>query len=197
MKIFTKFSMKNSFVVLLAVILIAIGGIYSGLGIKEEAMPNISIPIVTIYTVYLGADPNDVADNITTPIQKSLSGIGGITDIKGISNENVSIVEADFDYSADIDKGLRDIQDAVNTVTMPENAQKPNISKITMGSFPAMTYSIESSRNINDLTQFVNSTLQPDLSGVSGVASVDVEGLDSNDVYIKLDEQKMKDNNEI
>jgi HAE1 family hydrophobic/amphiphilic exporter-1 len=189
--------MKNSFVVLLAVILIAIGGIYSGLGIKEEAMPNISIPIVTIYTVYLGADPNDVADNITTPIQKSLSGIGGITDIKGISNENVSIVEADFDYSADIDKGLRDIQDAVNTVTMPENAQKPNISKITMGSFPAMTYSIESSRNINDLTQFVNSTLQPDLSGVSGVASVDVEGLDSNDVYIKLDEQKMKDNNEI
>ncbi|GKU23699.1 efflux RND transporter permease subunit [Clostridium folliculivorans] len=195
MRFFTKFSMKNTFVILLAVVLIAVGGIYSGAGIKEEAMPNISIPVVTIFTVYPGAAPNDVATEITRPIQKSMSGIQGITDIKGISNENVSIVVAEFDYSADIDKGLRDIQDSLSKVNLPQSAQKPSVSKVTMGSFAAMTYSIESSKSINDLTQFVNSKLEPELSGVSGVSSVDVKGLRSNDVYIKLDEQKMKDNN--
>ncbi len=195
MKIFTKFSMKNAFVVFLAVILIAVGGVYSASGIQEEAMPDISIPIVTIYTVYPGAAPNDVANNITNPIQTAITGIQGITDIKGISNENVSIVEADFDYSANIDTGLKNIQDAVNAVTLPSNAEKPNIQKITMGSFPAMTYSIQSSKNINDLTQFVNSTLKPDLSSVSGVASATVEGLNNNDIYIKLNSQEMKNNN--
>lgn len=195
MKFFTKFSMKNAFVVLLAVILIIIGGVYSGSGIKEEAMPNISIPVVTIYTVYPGASPSDISDNITTPIQKSLSGIQGLSDIKGISNENVSIVVAEFDYSADIDKGERDIQEAVNKVTMPENVQKPNISKITMGSYPVMTYSIESSENINDLTQLINSKIEPEISSVSGVSDVDVKGLKDSDIYIKLNRQKMKDNN--
>ena len=195
MKFFTKFSMKNAFVILLAVILIAVGGIYSGAGIKEEAMPNISIPVVTIFTVYPGASPNDIADSITRPIQKSLSGIQGITDIQGISNENVSVVVANFDYSADIDKGERDIQDAVNKIAIPDNAKRPTISKVTMGRFPAMTYSIESSKNISALTEFVNSKLQPDLSGVTGVSNVDVKGLKNNYVYIKLNEQKMKDNN--
>lgn len=195
MKNFTKFSMKNTFVILLAVILIAIGGIYSAMGIKEEAMPNISIPVVTIYTVYPGANPSQVSTDVTKPIRSALSGIEGITDIKGISNQNVSIIQANFDYSSDIDKGLRDIEDAMNKVTLPSSAQKPNIAKITMGSFPAMTYSIQSSKNINDLTKFVNNTLEPGLNSVAGVSSVDVKGLNNDDVYIKLDEQKMKDNN--
>lgn len=195
MKLFTKFSMKNAFVVLLAVMLVVIGGTYSGSGIKEEAMPNISIPVVTIFTVYPGAAPNDIAEGITRPIQKSLSGIQGITDIKGISNENVSIVVAQFDYSANIDKGERDIQDAVNKVVIPDNAKRPTISKVTMGSFPAMTYTIESSKSINDLTDFINSKLMPELSSVAGVSSVDTKGLKDNYVYVKLNEQKMKDNN--
>lgn len=195
MSFFTKFSLKNTFVVLLAGVLVVVGGLYSGKGIKEEAMPNINIPVVTIFTVYPGAAPEDIADTISRPIQKSLSGIQGITDIKGISNENVSIVVAEFDYSADIDKGQRDIQDAVNKVTIPDTAQKPTISKVTMGSFPVMTYSIQSSGSIDELTQFVNSTLQPELSSVSGVANVNVNGLKNKDIYIKLDDQKMKDKN--
>lgn len=195
MKFFTKFSMKNVFVVLLAVILIFVGGIYSGLGIKEEAMPNISIPVVTVFTVYPGAAPNDIADSITRPIQKSLSGIQGITNVKGISNENVSIIVAEFDYSADIDKGQRDIEEAVNKVTIPENAQKPTISKVTMGSFPVMTYSVQSTKSINELSDFINSKVKPEISGVTGVSGVDVKGIKNDDVYIKLDEQKMKDNN--
>ncbi|MDQ7095338.1 efflux RND transporter permease subunit [Desulfosporosinus sp. PR] len=195
MNFFTGFSLKNTFVVILAGVLILVGGLYSGKGIKEEAMPNINIPVVTVFTVYPGAAPEDIADGITRPIQKSLSGIEGITDIKGISNENVSIVVAEFDYSADIDKGERDIQDAVNTVSFPDNAQKPTISKVTMGSFPVMTYSLQSSKSIDVLTQFVNSTLKPELSGVTGVANVNVNGLKTNDIYIKLDDQKMKDQN--
>ncbi|MDP4088004.1 MAG: efflux RND transporter permease subunit [Bacillota bacterium] len=195
MKFFTKFSMKNTFVIFLAAILIVVGGIYSGSGIKEEAMPNISIPVVTIFTVYPGAAPNDIASGVTRPIQKSLSGIQGVTDIRGISNENVSIVVAQFDYSADVDKGVSDIQGAVSKVSLPQNAQKPSVSKVTMGSFAAMTYTVESSRNINDLTEFVNSKLQPELSGVAGVSSVNVQGLKNSNVYIKLDAQKMKDNN--
>lgn len=195
MKFFTKFSMKNAFVIFLAVVLIIVGGVYSGSGIKEEAMPNISIPVVTVFTVYPGAAPNDIASSVTRPIQKSLSGIQGVTDIKGISNENVSIVVAQFDYSADVDKGVSNIQAAVDKVSLPQNAQKPSVSKVTMGSFSAMTYAIESSRNINDLAQFVNSKLQPELTGVTGVSSVNVQGLKNSNIYIKLDAQKMKDYN--
>ena len=50
MNFFTRFSMKNTFVILIAGVLIVVGGLYSGKGIKEEAMPNINIPVVTVFT---------------------------------------------------------------------------------------------------------------------------------------------------
>lgn len=195
MHLLTKFSLKNAFVVFLAIILIVTGGIYSGSGIKEESMPNISIPIVTIYTVYPGASPKDVAEGVTRPIQKAIASVNGISDVKGISNENVSIVVAQFDYSADIEKGEKSISDAINKVALPSNSQKPNVAKITMGSFPVMTFSIESTKPVEELSDIITNKIEPELSGVSGVENVDIKGINDSYIYIKLDEAKLKANN--
>ncbi len=194
MKIFTKFSMKNAFVVLLAVIMIAVGGIYSSMNIKKESMPNINIPVITTITVYPGAAPEDVAEGVTNPIQKSISGIQGIKDVKTISNDNISIIVTEFNYSADLEKAKNNIIDAVNKITLPDGAQKPVTSRISFGSFPIMTYSIESSKNIDELSDFVNSKLTSDLSGIKGVSSVDVQGIQNKNLYIKLNEQKLREN---
>ena len=190
----TKFSLKNIFVIFLIIVLIAAGGLYSAKTINMESMPNINIPVVTAVTIYPGASPEDVANDISRPIQKSVSGIKGVQDVRTTSNENVSIVIAQFDYSTDMDKAEKNVEDAVNKVKLPDNAKKPTISRISMGSAPVMTYSIESSKNIDELTKTVNDKIEPKLSGISGVSSVDVEGTSKDDIYIKLDNDKLKEN---
>ncbi|WP_234123735.1 efflux RND transporter permease subunit [Clostridium hydrogenum] len=190
----TKFSLKNVFVIFLIIILITVGGLYSAKTINMESMPNISIPVVTAVTVYPGASPEQVDNDISSPIQKAISGAKGIQDVKTTSNENVSIVVAEFDYSADMDKAEKDVEDAVNKVKLPDSAQKPTISRISMGSTPIMTYSIESSKSMDELTKLVNDKIEPKLSGISGVSSVDVQGTSNGDVYINVDNDKLKSN---
>ncbi|MDP4146064.1 MAG: efflux RND transporter permease subunit [Bacillota bacterium] len=192
---FTKFSLRNSFIILLIIVMIAVGGVYSTKSIKMESMPDINIPVITVVTVYPGAAPEDVAESLSRPLQKSISGVKGIKDVKTISNENISMVVAEFDYSQDMDKAEKDVQDAVNKVTVPDKSQKPTVSRISFGSFPVMTYTIDSNMNVQDLTKFVDDKLKPKIAGVQGVSNADIQGTNSNKIYIKLDDQKLKDNN--
>jgi HAE1 family hydrophobic/amphiphilic exporter-1 len=195
MNIFTKFSLKNTFVIFLIILMIIGGGIYSAKSINMESMPDVNIPQIVVSTVYPGAAPEDVAEKLSRPLQKSISGVKGVKSVKTSSNENISIAIVEFDYSQDMDKAEKDVETAVSKVTVPDNAQKPVVSRISFGSFPIMTYSINSNMNLQKLTQFVDNKLQPKLTGVSGVSSIDVQGTNSNNIYIKLDDQKLKDNN--
>lgn len=195
MSIFTKFSLKNVVVIFLIVIMIVLGGVYSTGSIKQEAMPNISLPVITTSTLYIGGAPEDVAEKISRPLQKAISGIQGIDSVKTISNENISIVVITFSYSKDMDKAQKEVEDAVNRVTLPDNAGRPVVSKISMGGFPIMTYSIESAMNSQELTKFVDDKLKPMLSGVTGVSSIDVQGSRDKKIYIKLDNDKLNANN--
>lgn len=190
----TKFSVKNAFVIFLIIILITVGGLYSAKTINMESMPNINIPVVTAVTIYPGASPEQVSNDISRPIQKSISGIKGIQDVKDKSNENVSIIIAEFDYSTDMDKAQKNVEDAVNKIKLPDNVQKPVVSRISIGSMPIMTYSIDSSKNMDELTKVVNDKIEPKLTGISGVSSVDVQGISKDDIYIKVDSDKLKSN---
>lgn len=187
----TKFSLRNTVVVFLIIVMIIGGGIYSTSSIKQEAMPNISIPVITASTLYIGAAPEDVAEKISRPLQKAISGIQGITEVQTISNENISFVIANFGYSEDMDKAQRAVEDAVGKVVLPDAAQKTVISKISFGSFPVMQYSIESTLGQSELTKYVDEKLQPKLTGVSGVSNVDIQGTGSKQIYIKLDSDKL------
>ncbi|AAK78350.1 HAE1 family hydrophobic/amphiphilic exporter-1 [Clostridium acetobutylicum] len=190
----TKFSLKNMFVIFLIIILITVGGLYSTKTINMESMPNINIPVVTAVTVYPGASPEQVASDISRPVQKAISGIQGIQDVKTTSNENVSVVVAQFDYSADMDKAQKNVEDAVNKIKFPESAKKSTISRISMGSAPIMTYSINSTKSIDELTKIVNDKIEPKLSGISGVSSVEMQGTSNDDIYVKVDNDKLKNN---
>lgn len=195
MNLFTKFSLKNVVVLFLIVIMIVAGGIYSTGSIQQEAMPNISLPVITTSTLYIGAAPEDVAEKISRPMQKAISGIQGIQSVKTISNENISIIVVTFSYSKDMDKALKEVQDATDRVILPENAGKPVVSKVSMGGLPIMTYSIESAMNMQDLTKFVNDKLKPAISGVTGVSNIDVQGTRDEKIFVKLDNEKLSANN--
>lgn len=191
MNLFTKFSLKNTVVIFLIIAMVIGGGIYSTGIIKQEAMPNISIPMITTSTLYIGAAPEDVAEKVSRPLQKSISGIQGVKSVQSISNENISFVITEFDYSQDMDKAEKAVQDAIDKVTLPDTVQKPVVSKISFGGFPIIQYSLESTMNIQDFTKYVDAKLVPKLSGVSGVSNIDVQGTSSKKIYIKLDNAKM------
>ncbi|GFZ31322.1 multidrug transporter AcrB [Clostridium zeae] len=193
MKKAINFVLKNGFVIFLVIVMLIGGGIYSAQSIKMEAMPNINIPVVTAVTVYPGASPEDISEKITSPMQKAISGLQGISDVKTINNENVGIIVAQFSYSKDMDKAEKEVNDAVNKVNLPDNAQKTAVSRIGFGSMPIMTYTVEGEKDKQKLTEYLNDKVNPKLSGINGVSSISAQGTTSNNLYIKVNKDKLKD----
>ena len=192
MGIFTRFSMKNILVIFLIIAMLIAGGVYSLGSIQTEMMPNISFPIITVVTVYPGAAPDDIAEGISRPIQKALSGIQGIKKVDATSNENLSLMILSFDYSANMEKAETDVKTAIDKVTLPERAQKPKIAKVSYGSIPVVGYSVSYSGNEEEFSKLITDKIQPSLSGIKGMGGVSINGLNDKQVFIKLDESKMK-----
>lgn len=162
---------------------------------KTEAMPDVKIPYVVVSTLYPGASPDDVLQAITKPIEKATTGIKGLKIQESHSVDSMSILVLQFDFSTDMDQAERQIQESVNKLTLPDQAQKPKVSRVSFDDSPILVLSASGGKSTAELEQVMRDKVQPALSGIDGVGTLDVEGLSDSNIYVKVDPQKLKDNN--
>ena len=124
--------MRQKLTVNLAVFVILVAGIYSLSGLNRESIPQISLDMVSVVTVFPGAAPNDAEELISIPIEKKLRGVSGIDKVRSYNVENVSFVVIYLDDRAkDKKKIVQDIKDAVEQVEgLPASVQKPLVTEI-------------------------------------------------------------------
>ncbi|KNY25980.1 efflux RND transporter permease subunit [Pseudobacteroides cellulosolvens] len=196
MGIFTRFSLKNVSAILVLCLLIVFGGIYSSVTLKKETMPDISIPVVCVITVYPGASPGDVQEKITKPLENMVSSVNGIKSLDSTSSENFSSIVAQFDYSANMDDMQRKVESAIKDVKLPDNVAAPKIMRIDMNSMPVLSVSVSNDKlSHEDLEQKVHDDILPSLTGIEGVGQVQLASESQKAVYIKLLPDKLKQYN--
>lgn len=191
----TGFALKNPTVIFFLIALILFGGVYSAGQMKTEAMPDVKIPYVVVSTLYPGASPDDVLQAVTKPIEKATTGIKGLKIQESHSVDSMSILVLQFDFSTDMDQAERQIQESVNKLTLPDQAQKPKVSRVSFDDSPILVLSASGGKSTAELEQVMRDKVQPALSGIDGVGTLDVEGLSDSNIYVKVDPQKLKDNN--
>ncbi len=191
----TRFSLKNAAAVVLIVVLVTAGGLWSASQLKKETMPDITIPVVAVVTPYPGAAPADVYDQVTDPLEKALRGVPGIKRVSAQSNDSVSMVVAEFSFSQDMDKAETDLNKVLATVKLPENAMKPTVSRISFGSAPIMKLAIiaEDAENTEALRADVRDRVIPALQGVEGVGEARLAADSPAVIRIELDPKKLED----
>jgi HAE1 family hydrophobic/amphiphilic exporter-1 len=89
-------------VVVLAVIGVLVLGLVSTMRLRQELMPSIEYPALTVFTMQPGASPADVERGVTLPLETGMKGLPGIKELDSYSNEGVSIIVALFDYGTDM-----------------------------------------------------------------------------------------------
>ncbi len=187
MNFLTRFSLKNTAAILILTVLVVLGGAYSALQLKKESMPDISIPIVGVITVYPGASPDDVRDSITEPIESAVMNVEGVKKVNTSSGENASTVIAEFDYSTNMDEAQKKVEDAIKAVKIPSDAMASKILRVDLGAFPILNLSISNDQlSPGDLEQAVRQEVIPQLSAVAGVGQVTLASESQKSVYIKL-----------
>jgi HAE1 family hydrophobic/amphiphilic exporter-1 len=192
----TNFALKNAAVVVIIALLLIGGGVYSAAQLKQETMPDINIPVVAIVTVYPGAAPNDVYDNVTKPVEQALQGVAGVEKRQSTSADSVSVVVAQFGYSADMDKAETNVKKALEGVKLPTNTQAPQIKRISLGSASILKLAVTNSQVSDaEMRGAVRDTVLPGLKGVAGVGDATVANDAENKVRIVFDPAKLRDHN--
>ncbi|MGN9863936.1 efflux RND transporter permease subunit [Bacillus swezeyi] len=188
------FVLKNKFAVWLMTIIVTVAGLYAGLNMKQESIPDVNMPYLTISTTYPGAAPSQVADEVSKPIEQAMQNVDGVSVVTSTSYENASSVMIEYDYEKDMDKAKTEAAEALENISLPDNAKDPEISRYSMNSFPILTLSVSSGKDsLQELTKKVEDGLVPKLEGVEGAASVQVSGQQVEEVEFSFKEDKMKE----
>jgi hydrophobic/amphiphilic exporter-1 (mainly G- bacteria), HAE1 family len=196
MSFLTRFSLKNASAIVILCLLIVFGGIYSTTKIRQETMPDMNFPIVSVITAYPGAAPNDVRNNITKPYENLILGIEGIETVSSTSSENISAIIVQFDFSANMDDAQRKVEEAVKAVKLPDGAMETKVSRFNFNSMPILNISV-SNKDLSsyELEQRVRKDIVPGLSAITGVADVQLSSDTKKSVNIKLIPSKLKEYN--
>lgn len=191
----TRFALKNAAAIILIVVLVTAGGLWSALQLKKETMPDIAIPIVAVVTPYPGAAPGDVYDQLTKPLEKALRGVDGIEEVSAQSNDSVSIVITSFSFSQDMDEAERNVNKVLSTVKLPENTIAPTVSRISFGSAPIMKLAIipEKDQDSEALRADVRDRVIPALQGVQGVGEAKIAADSPAVIKIEFDPKALED----
>ncbi len=188
------FSLKNKFAVWLLTIIVTIAGIYSGLNMKLETIPDITTPIVTVTTVYPGATPEEVADKVSKPMEEQLQNLSGVNVVSSSSFQNASSIQIEYDFDKNMDKAETEVKEALANMKLPEGVKDPKVSRVNFNAFPVISLSVASkNESLATLTENVEKNVVPGLKGLDGVASVQIAGQQVDEVQLVFKQDKMKE----
>ncbi|MEC0092462.1 efflux RND transporter permease subunit [Paenibacillus macquariensis] len=193
MKSIINFSINNKFAIWLLTIIITAAGLFAGVSMKQETMPNISIPFLNVVAVYPGAAPEGVVQDVTIPLEQRLRNVDGVKTVTSTSMENAASIAMEFDYGTDLDQATAAVREALNEVTLPKDAQKPTISKFSLSSFPVISLSASNNqaKDLEELTKVIENQVKPEIEKLAGVASVSISGQYVKEVQLKFNTSKM------
>ncbi|MEU3061072.1 efflux RND transporter permease subunit [Streptomyces subrutilus] len=161
--------------------------------LKQQLLPSIELPMVSVLAPYQGASPDVVEKQVVEPIEAMLKGVDGITGITSTASEGNALVMATFDYGDSGTKQLvADVQQAVNRarVRLPA-AVEPQVVAGSTDDIPTVILAVTSDKDQQALADQLEGSVVPVLSDIDGVAQVTVDGVQDLQVTITPDNARL------
>lgn len=187
------FAVHNKLAIWLLTLVVIVGGLYAGLRMKMETMPDFSIPVVSVSTVYPGATPDEIDTDITQPIEQRLQTMPGVQNVTSTTSTGMSSVVLEYGYDKDMDKAVTEVKEVLDQLDLPDQAQAPSVMQISMDAMPVYSISVSGDgQSLEELTGSVEDELLPAVEGVDGVSSVTLSGQQTDRVQITFKESELK-----
>ena len=189
-----KFSVKKPLTVFVVALAVVILGVVSYMKMTPDLMPNMDFPYVIIVTSDPGASPESIEKEITRPIEESMATLDHIKTVTSTSQNSASMVVLEFEDGTDMNTLSLDIQQKLTALEggWDETVSTPYTMKINPSMLPVMVAAISyEGMEVEQLSDFVNEELEQKLTGISGVASVDISGTLERQMHVVLDGEKL------
>jgi multidrug efflux pump subunit AcrB len=178
--------LTNFRITILIVLAILTAGIFSLLNLPRRINPDVNIPIVFVSTVFPGAGPQTIEEQITKPLEDSIETIANIEEISSVSQDNVSNIVVEFKSNINTDQATADVQTAVSSVTgLPSDSQEPRVLALNFEDVPVITFVLTSNTEEASLMRFSNQ-LRTQLEDLAQIQRVTVAGFEKTELQILI-----------
>ncbi|MFF1697224.1 efflux RND transporter permease subunit [Streptomyces sp. NPDC058257] len=160
--------------------------------LKQQLLPSIELPMVSVLAPYQGASPDVVEKQVVEPLESSIDAVDGITGITSTASEGNAVIMAQFDYGSGSKQLVADVQQAVNRAgaQLPDDVD-PQVVAGSTDDIPTVVLSVTSDKDQQALSDRLDRTVVPALKDIDGVAQVTVDGVRDLQVDVTPDDKKL------
>ena len=189
------FSLQNRILVLVASVLLLIGGTLKPPCTEVDVFPDLNAPTVVIMTEANGMAAEEVEQLVTFPVETAVNGATGVRRVRSSSTNGFSVVWVEFDWDTDIYLARQIVSEklAVVSESLPANVGKPTLGPQSsiLGEMLIVGLTADSTSML-DLRTIADWTIRPRLLSTGGVAQVAVLGGDIKEYQVQLDPERMR-----
>ncbi len=179
-------------------LLVGAMGLISYAFMPVDLFPDTVPPQIVTMTLVRGASAEDVNRKVTTLIDRELKGLRGIKKVVSTSRDEVSSVNAQFEFGTDHSAAMTDVINAVNRVTrqFPAGTQEPQFFRINDATRPVVTLALKPSASstidLKAVRILAENDIKEELLRLPGIGRVDVFGANEPEVLVRMDIEKLR-----
>ena len=138
----TEYSYRKALLVLVAVVLVVGFGAYTITRVREELLPDVSFPVITVIARSPGDQPQDIADTVITPIESAVSGLPGVRKTSSTAVSGLGVTMLSYDYGTDLNGAETAVKQALADARLGSNVST-SILKFDISMIPIVTFSLQ------------------------------------------------------
>ncbi|MEV7704003.1 efflux RND transporter permease subunit [Streptomyces sp. NPDC088922] len=161
--------------------------------LKQQLLPTIELPMVSVLAPYQGASPDVVEKQVVEPLENAIKAVDGVEGITSTASEGNAVIMASFDFGDEGTKQLvADIQQAVNRarVQLPDSVD-PQVVAGSTDDIPTVVLAVTSDKDQQALADELDRTVVPALEDIEGVGQVSVDGVQELQISVVPDDGKL------
>ncbi|MDD2840412.1 MAG: efflux RND transporter permease subunit [Rickettsiales bacterium] len=166
---------------------------YKTLGV--DLFPDITVPVVSVKTVYTGASPKEIESQVTKYIEDEVNTISGLKRITSQNYESLSVVVAEFNLGIDVKYAEQQVRDKVSAIKykMPGEADEPVIERVDPNDQPVAVIALRApTLSESELYDVADLVVKSKLEQINNVGSVDIIGGRQREIHVIIDRNKLK-----
>lgn len=190
-----RFSLQNRLFILMAAVLLMVGGIYTTYHMDVDVFPDLNAPTVVVMTEATGMAAEEVEKLVTFPVESAVNGATDVRRVRSSSTTGFSVVWVEFDWGTDIYKDRQIVSEKLAEVSesLPPTCGKPTSGPQSSILGEVFIIGLTSDKtSMQDLRTIADWTIRPRLLSLGGVAQVTVLGGDIKEYQILLSPEKMR-----
>ena len=187
-------AVNNATSVFILAFMILLFGVYSYTSMPKEAYPEITFPQLFVVTPYFGNSADDIENLITDPLEDEVAEVDGLKKMTSKSQQDFSIITAEFYSDVDLDVANQRLKDAVDKAKseLPNDLRDdPEVLEINFSELPIMTINLAGNFTPEELVSYAE-YVEEEIEDLPEISEVDIKGNRDREVIISVDALKMQ-----